>query len=259
MTIETSQQEEALAQQSAKAASKAYAAQSRQAVEEKLILDHLPLVRHVLQKVMAHLPRRAEQDDLLSAGTLGLVKAARNFDPTRDVEFKTYAYIRIRGEILDELRSKAVVSPAVHNSIRKVKDAWWRFQADHGYAPGNEELAAKLGMTEKELCKIFEEARTQRFLSIHGLTEDGPALEGILPADKTPSPGAQLEQSELAGQLAKAIESLPEKERLVVLLYYERDLTMREAAEVLSLTESRVSQLHASALFKLTMQMRAKA
>jgi len=191
-------------------ASKVYARQSRETLEQRWILDHLPLVRHVVSRVTSCLSCGGDVEDLISAGTLGLVKAARAFDPTRHSEFKTYAYIRIRGAVLDELRGRSFV-PA---------------------------------------------ARKQNFMSIHGLDDDAPVLGTFLPPDGQEAPDAQAERRELLDSLAAAIRQLPRRDRLVLLLYYERDLTMKETAEVLGITESRVSQIHASALFKLSMKLR---
>ncbi len=177
----------------------AYAEQSRALFEEKLIVDHLPMVRHIVQKVTAHLPWKPELEDLISAGTLGLVRAARHFDCSRQVAFSTYAYIRIRGAVIDELRQRSFVSSEAHGRIRTIRTAYEEHLAAGGRPPTDEELIQAL---------------------------------------------------------SAAIQELPEKERLTILLYYERDLTMKEAGEVLKVSESRVSQLHASALFKLSMELR---
>jgi RNA polymerase sigma factor for flagellar operon FliA len=239
-------------------ANEAYAQQSRQALEEKLILDHLPLVRHIVQKVAGHLAGKVELEDLVSAGTVGLVKAARAYNPNMDAEFKTYAYIRIRGAVIDELRGRSFVPPAVHNQIHRAGEAYVRFATQKGRPPGDEELAAELGVSVGQLYRTLEEARKQHFLSIHGLTEDAPSLGSFIPADGGPSPVAEAERKELLTRLAEAIRELPERDRLILLLYYERDLTMKETAAVLEITESRVSQVHASALFKLGMKLRSE-
>lgn len=238
-------------------ANEAYARQSREALEEKLILDHLPLVRHIVNKVAGHLSRRPDLEDLISAGTLGLVKAARAYDSGRDAEFKTYAYIRVRGAVIDELRGRSFVPSTVYTQIHKIEEAYQRLAAETGQAPADERLAAELGVSVGQLYRTLEEARKQHFLSIHGLSEDGPALGPFIPADGSPSPEAQAERNELLTRLAEAIRELPARDRTILLLYYERDLTMKETAKVLSVTESRVSQLHASALFKLAMKLRS--
>jgi RNA polymerase sigma factor for flagellar operon FliA len=232
-----------------------YARESRSAQEEKWILDHLPLVKHLVQKVMSHARGKAEYEDLISAGTVGLVKAAKSFDPNREVEFKTYAYIRIRGAIIDELRHASFVPSNVHHDIRRIEEAYRNLAARTGQPPDDERLARTVRMPLDKLYKTLEEGRHQHFLSIHGLSEEKSSLENLVPPDRGLSPDQQVERKEMLQALTQAILELPERDRQVLLLYYERDLTMKEAAEVLGVTESRVSQLHASALFKLSMKL----
>jgi RNA polymerase sigma factor for flagellar operon FliA len=233
----------------------AYARQSNEATQEKLILGYLPLVRHIVQKICAH-ASNMDVEDLISAGTLGLVQAARGFDPNKDAEFKTYAYIRIRGAVIDELRGRSFLPVTVHKQIREIQAAYQRVATQKGSPPEDEELAAELGISLEQLYRTLEEARRRHFLSIHGLTDDQPALGTFLPATSSPSPDAQAERKELLQRLGKAIQELQQRDRIILLLYYERDLTMKETAQVLNITESRVSQLHASALFKLSMKLR---
>jgi len=238
-------------------ASDTYARHSREALEEKWILDNLPLVRHIVEKVAGNLSHGVDREDLISAGTLGLVKAARAFDPGREAEFRTYAYIRIRGAVTDELRGRSFVPSNVVSQIRAVRKAYHRYVDAHGEAPSDEQLAAEVGISTARLYRVLQEARKQSFLSIHGLSEERPALGGLVPRDPSPDPYRQLERKEMLERLARSLEELPERDRLILLLYYERDLTMNEISKVLEITESRVSQLHASALFKLSMKLRA--
>jgi len=241
-------------------ATETYASGSRDAREQEWIVSHLPLVRHVVQKITANLSRGADADDLISAGTLGLVKAARAFDPAKHAEFKTYAYIRIRGAILDELRGRSFAPPQVRRTIRQVREAYQAFVSENGRPPDDQELAARAGLAIEKLYLSLEDARRQHFLSIHSLADDErPALDALLPADETDSPEPQAERNELLERLALAIREMPERDRTLILLYYERDLTMKEAAEVLGVTESRVSQMHAAALFRLSMKLRSDA
>lgn len=240
-------------------AAEAYTTQARQALQDQWILDHLPLVRHIVQKIAANVTRGIDLDDLMSAGTLGLVKAAKAYDPSKHAEFKTYAYIRIRGAILDELRTRGIVSPPVSRGLRKIREAHQAFLSEHGRPPDDEELADRAGLAIDRFYQVLEDARRQHFLSIHGLGDDKPALGAILPADADAGPERQAEKNELVAKLAKAIKELPERDRTLVLLYYERDLTMKEVAEVLGVTESRVSQMHAAALFRLSMKLRSNS
>jgi RNA polymerase sigma factor for flagellar operon FliA len=237
-------------------ATEAYATQSRETHEQEWILANLPLVHHVVQKIASNLPRKIEYDELVSAGTLGLVKAAKAYDPGRHAEFSTYAYIRIRGAVFDELRGRTFAPPGVNRTMRKVREAYGTLVALHGRPPEDEELATHLGLTMERLYQVLEDARRQHFLSIHGLAEDRPALGALLAADENESPEPQAERQELLRRLTEAIQDLPKRDRDLVLLYYERDLTMKEVAQVLGVTESRVSQMHAAALFRLSMKLR---
>jgi RNA polymerase sigma factor for flagellar operon FliA len=236
-------------------AMQAYAVQSRALLEERWILDHMPLVKHIVNKVMVHTRGKADTEDLVSAGTVGLVKAARSFDPAREVEFKTYAYIRIRGAIIDELRRNSFVPSNVHQDLRHIEESYRRLSAKTGRPPSDEQLARETKLPLEKLYKTLQEGRCRHFLSIHGLSEDKSPLQGLVPPDQEPRPDQQAEQKEMLQVLTDALMDLSERDRHVLLLYYDRDLTMKETAEVLGVTESRVSQLHASALFKLSMKL----
>jgi len=232
----------------------AYAMQSRESRQEQWILEYLPMVHHIVQKLRVHLPDRADVEDLVSAGTLGLVKAARAYDPAHNAEFKTYAYIRIRGSVIDELRRRSFVPQNVHKQVRQIQHAWQQLSNESGGPPSDEALAERAGISLRQLYRTLEEARRLQFLSIHGLGEPG-AEAPLTPVDQCPSPVDQASRQETIARLAQAMTELPQRDRMVLILYYERDLTMKEAAEVLGVTESRVSQMHASALFKLAMKL----
>ena len=243
-------------------ASQVYASQSRDALDEQRIIQHLPLVRHIVRKIMEPLSagpagrNSMDVEDLMSAGALGLVKAAKAFDPTRQAEFKTYAYIRIRGAVIDELRGRSFVPSAVFGQLKRIQAAHQKMASARGRPPSDAELAAEVGISEEQLYRTLQEARRTHFLSIHGLTEDQPTLGRLVPASRDPSPDVAAERREMSRRLAQAMMEMPKRDRMVLLLYYDRDLTMKEAARVLGITESRVSQLHASALFKLSMELR---
>ena len=237
-------------------ASAAYGTQSRQALEEQWILQYLPLVRHIVQKISDSLSQKVDVEDLISAGTLGLVKAARAYDSGRDTEFKTYAYIRVRGAVIDELRGRSFIPSTMFGQLRRIEAAHQRLTNLMGRPPDDAELAAEVGISPAQLYRAFKEARRRHFLSIHGLTDDESALDSLVPQDNGPGPDVVAERRELAQRLAQAIRALPDRHRKILLLYYERDLTMKETAKVLGITESRVSQLHARALFELSMALK---
>ncbi len=236
-----------------------YARTSRSGLEEQWILAHLPMVKRLVHKMAAHLVPRHELDDLISCGTLGLVNAARAFDPSHDASFKTYAYIRIRGAILDELRTRSFTPSTVLKQIILVRGAYRRLIDVRGNPPGDEDLAAEVGVSLEQLYRTLAEARRQHFLCIHGLSDEEPALDGLSPLDKGPSPDQELQRKETLAALATAITKLSQRERHVLLMYYREELNMKEIAEVLKVTESRVSQIHSSALFKLSMTLQDDA
>ena len=237
-------------------ASQAYASQSREGLEERWILDNLPMVPHIVRKIVPYLSRDAvNMEDFISAGTIGLVKAARTFDPDKNAVFKTYAHIRVRGAIIDELRSRSFVPAPVYNQIKHIEATYRRLCDQRETPPSDAELAETAGMSQKQLYRTLQEARKQTFLSIHGLTNEVSGLEVLGLTDPAPGPDAQAERKELLTRLSKAIQKLPKNDRLIMLLYYERDLTMREIAKTLAISEPRVSQLHASALFKLSINL----
>jgi RNA polymerase sigma factor for flagellar operon FliA len=238
-------------------AAEVYTTQSRETREQEWVLAHLPLVRHIVQKIAGHMGRRADLDDLISAGTLGLVKAARAFDSTKHVEFSTYAYIRIRGAVIDELRGRSFTTPDTNRYIRLVRKAYQTFLAVNGRPPTDEELAAQAEIPIEKLYRTFEDSRRRHFLSFNGLSDDQPSIGAMLPADEATSPEPMAEQRELVSRMADAIQELSERDRTIILLYYDKDLTMKEIAETLGITESRVSQVHAAALFRLGMKLRS--
>ena len=229
--------------------------ESRKSMEEQWILTHIPLVKHLVQKVVGNVGRGTDREDLISAGTLGLVKAAQSFDPSREVAFKTYAYIRIRGSIIDELRGRSFVPSTVHHQIQTIQETYRNIVASNGAPPSDEELAAAVKLPLEKMYRILEEARRQNFMSIHGLSDDKPVIRNLVPQVRELGPDKQAERNEMLKVLSQAITEIPKRDRYILLLYYERDLTMKEIAEVLGVTESRVSQLHASALFKLSMKL----
>ncbi len=197
------------------------------------------------------------RDDLISAGTIGLVKAARDFDTSKDVEFKTYAYIRVRGAVIDELREWSFTPTSLRKKFILAQRKMREMTEQLGQMPTDEQLADELGMTTEKMYQMFENARARHFLSIHGVDEDTAALgESLMATDDSSEPVRKLERLELRKHLGEAIAELPQRQRRIILLYYHKELTMKEIALTLDITESRVSQLHASALFKLAGKLR---
>ena len=238
---------------------RAYSGQKRSAkggVENEQIAELLPMVHKVVRQVVTYLKPPLSFEDMVSAGAVGLVKAARDFDPSRHAEFKTYAYIRIKGAILDELRGSSLLPANLNKRIQGARQLSQKILEQTGKTPTDAELAEKLGITIDELNETFENARTQHFISLDGFGEDLPAMGSLLAAANTSAPDEQIERAELIDKLAEAIQQLSKRRRQLILLYYQQHLTMKQIAEIFEITESRVSQLHASALFNLSVKLR---
>jgi RNA polymerase sigma factor for flagellar operon FliA len=235
---------------------RAYGGNKSRPISNKQIVELLDLVPKIAKRTVTYLKPPLAFEDLVAAGTVGLVKAAKDYDPSHQAEFKTYAYIRIRGAILDELKKWNFGPLDSEKQIATVFETAKNFKEQVGTQPSDEQLAKELGIDTAKLYQIFEKARAKQFLSLHSITEDSSALHEVLTYRDSRTPAEQTEQAELAEKLAQAIQQLPEKKRQVILLYYQQELTMKEIAEVLDITESRVSQIHAAALFNLSVKLR---
>lgn len=227
-----------------------YSQIAEQTRRHELIESHLGLVRHILGKLVAQLPPGVDVENLESAGVLGLVEAANKFDPERGIRFETYAYTRIRGAVLDELRRNCPLPQHVLEKIAKVR------KAGESLAPGAtvDEVASASGLSRDEVADCLTAMRMTRMTSWEA---SGDPLDGRI-ADRAEPPDALAEQAEQKRLLADAIEALPERERLVVTLYYMEDLRLREIGELLKLSESRVSRLLSAAQFALREYIRAR-
>jgi RNA polymerase sigma factor FliA len=225
-------------------------------LRDRLIVTYAPLVKYVAGRLGSGLPAHVDDEDLVSYGLLGLIGAIERFDPDRGIKFETYALGRIKGAIIDELRSLDWVPRSVRSRAREIERSIAELEAKLGRAPTDEEIAAKLGVTEEDLDEdLLEISRT----SIAALDElwtvssggDQIALIDTIEDPAGPSPTTSLDETELREAMADAIARLPEREKLVVTLYYYEELTLREIGEVLGVTESRVSQLHTKAILRL--------
>ncbi len=227
--------------------------------DDEQIVQFLPMVHKIAHRVAAYLKPPLSFEDLVSAGTVGLIRAARDFDTSHQAEFKTYAYIRIKGAILDELRSLSLLPANVNKQVRNARQLCQKITEQTGTAPTDDELAEKLGITVEEVYELFENARVQHFISIDGLMEECAAPGDFLVTRNgrgTATPDEQLEQAELIDKLSESIQQLGKRRRQIILLYYQQHLTMKQIADLFKITESRVSQLHASALFSLSVKLR---
>jgi len=238
------------------AARRAYAGQKKQSLDNDYIAELLPLVRKVVQRVVTYLKPPLSYEDLVSAGTVGLIKAARDYDPSHQAEFKTYAYIRIRGAVLDELRSWSFLPANINKQIRRAMQVSSQITEQTGLTPTDAELAEKLQIPLDKLYETFEGARAKHFVSIDNSPDDSPALGQLLAAANAITPHEHLEKNELINKLTEAIRHLNQRQRQIILLYYQQQLTMKQIADVLNISEPRVSQLHASAVFNLSVKLR---
>jgi RNA polymerase sigma factor FliA len=228
-----------------------------QATRDRLILTYAPLVKYVAGRLGSGLPAHVDEGDLVSYGLLGLIGAIERFDPTRDIKFETYAVSRIKGAIIDELRALDWVPRSVRSRARDIERAIAELESKLGRAPDDEEIAAKVGITTGELEASLTEisrssiAALDELWTMSGEGGDQVSLLDTIEDIDGPDPQDALAQTELREALGEAIARLPEREKLVVTLYYYEELTLREIGEVLGVTESRVSQLHTKAVLRL--------
>jgi len=237
------------------AAMRAYNGHKHRSIGDEEIVQLLPMVRKIARRAVSYIKPPLSFEDLVSAGTVGLLKAARDFDASLQVEFKTYAYIRIKGAVLDELRRASLLPSGVSRQIKTARELCRQIREQTGSAPTDDELAEKMEISTEDVSDLFENARAQHFVSIDTIDQEQPALGNLLACADTPSPDSHLERGELIEHLTKAMQELDERRLQIIILYYQQHLTMKQIAEVLEITESRVSQLHASALFSLSTRL----
>lgn len=225
---------------------------------ERLILQYAPLVKYLIGRMAISLPSTLDSEDLVSYGVVGLIDAVERYDPSRGVKFETYAIPRIRGSILDALRHMDLVPRSARARAKEVQNAMVRLERELGRPPEDEEMARALGLDVPALHRAMEEA-TCCVVSLDGLLDDLDDDDGRRhaqePADADVDLSRDLEEQELRQEIAGAIRRLPERERLLITLYYYEELTMKEIAAVLGVTESRVCQLHTRAVMLLRTYM----
>lgn len=217
---------------------------------DDLVTRHVDLVKRIAQHLIARLPSSVDIDDLMQSGMVGLLEAANNFDPTRGASFETYAGIRIRGSMLDDIRKHDWTPRSVHHKYRQVAEAINAIESELGRAATSEEVAARLGISVDEYHKVLADSASSRLFSLEE-TLDEPSIHRSPPKSSTATPEQELYKTQFRGKLAKEIEQLPERERLVLSLYYEREMNLKEIGQVLDVTESRVCQIHGQAMVRL--------
>jgi RNA polymerase sigma factor for flagellar operon FliA len=217
--------------------------------ETQLVQRHSDLVRRIAYHLMARLPPSVDAGDLIQAGLIGLLEAARNFSGAHGASFETYAGIRIRGAMLDELRRGDWAPRSLHRRQREISAAMHAIEQETGREARDGEVAGRLGIELEEYYRSLQDAAQCRVLSMSPRGgEDDSDLDA---PDGSAGPQQELEHSEFQEELAEAIRNLPERERLVLSLYYEQELNLREIGAVLDVSESRVCQIHGQALLRL--------
>jgi RNA polymerase sigma factor for flagellar operon FliA len=216
---------------------------------DRLVLEHLPLVKHVIGRLIGDLPPGVDRENLESAGVLGLVEAATKFDPTRTVQFNTFAFPRIRGAVFDEMRRNSPFPQQVLERIAIVRRACRDLPAPITVA----DLTRETGLSEDVVAGTLAAMRLSRMISW-----DEAMQSETFGAAPTDPPDAEIERQEQLGVLTEGIESLPERQQLLLTLYYRDDLRLKEISAVVGLSESRISRLLAAALFELREYLRAR-
>jgi RNA polymerase sigma factor for flagellar operon FliA len=230
--------------------------------EEASILDHLPLVKWIAYRLAVRLPHNLEVQDLISAGTLGLLQALRDFDPSRKNRFETYASIRIRGAMLDAIREQDWAPRSFRDRYKRYVHSIHALEKRLGRPPEDDEIRKELGLTLDQYHEFLARARPLSFLSLEDLHLSQKVLEEV-PSKacqvRSVDPAVAAEVQEVRELLAEAIESLPEREQRIIQLYYFEELNLKEIGKVLGIGESRVCQLQAQALMRLKGRLRKEA
>jgi len=224
-------------------------------VKDEIIIEYAPLVKYIAQKIASRLPSNIELDDLISCGVIGLMDAIQKFDPSRDNKFKTYAEFRVRGAILDELRAQDWVPRSVREKSKMVEKAYAKLESEFGRPATDEEMCKELNCTQDEFHDLLNKAKSVSLLNIDDSASfnrgDKKLMAGLMEDSRSNNPFSAVSYKNSRDKIKEGIMALPEKQRLVLSLYYYEDLNLKEIGQVLDVTESRVSQLHTQAIMKL--------
>lgn len=233
-----------------------YASKPTAETREKIILEYAPLVKLVAGRLSMYLGYNVEYDDLVGYGVFGLIDAIDKFDPNKEVKFETYASLRIRGAILDQIRKMDWIPRTVRQRQKKITEAIKEIEATTGRTATDEEVAKAIGISAEEYDEWQSQMKVTNVVSLDEFVEQGSDISdnrGL--SSKQATPEEAIEQDELKQKLAEALKELTEKEQKVVLLYYYEDLTLKEISNIMEVSESRVSQLHTKALAKMKVKL----
>ncbi len=230
---------------------------------ESLILENLPLVKYIVDKMSVYLPPSIEKEDLIEAGIMGLIDAVDKYDPDRNCKFSTYARFRIKGAILDELRSLDIIPKSMRQKSKQIEEVHNKLENKLGRSPTDKEMADELGITEEKYNKLLFGLRSafiinfDDFKSLKVNDEDQDGFEALLESNE-PYPDENVLLKEVSDILAEEIEKLPERAKLVITLYYYEEMTITEIAKILNLAKSTVSEIHTKTLIKLRARLKKK-
>lgn len=226
-------------------------------LREQLIIEYSQLVKLVAGRLSMYLGHNVEYEDLVSYGIFGLIDAIDKFDLAKNVKFETYASLRIRGAILDQIRMMDWIPRTVRQRQRKMDEAIKAIEMRTGRTATDEELAFELGLSDEELCSWQSQMKVTNVISLNEFEENGPepVVENSAGQSHFSQPEEVVEEAELKEMLVASLELLTEKERKVIELYYYEELTLKEISRILEVSESRVSQLHTKALLKMRKKM----
>ncbi len=231
-------------------------------LKEQVVLEHAPLIRYIVNRIAVRLPSHIDLDDLHNTGVIGLMDAIEKYDPEKNCKFKTYAEFRIKGAILDQLRSLDWVPRSVRQKSRKLEKAYGEVEQRLGRQASEEEVADSLGLQIDKFHDLLNQVRGISLVNleeIRGTNSDGDragTFADIIEDVTAENPFASLKTLETKHVIADTVSTLPEKERLVISLYYYEDLNMKEIGNILGITESRVCQIHTKAGMRLRQKLK---
>ncbi len=228
----------------------AYAAVEKNSVDER-VREHATLVKRIAHHLMGRLPDSVQLNDLIQAGMIGLLEAARKYDGDKGASFETYAGIRIRGAMLDEMRRGDWAPRSVHRNTRRISDAIHEIESEKGRDAEDSEVAERLGMSTDEYHGVLRDSASCRLFSYEEMLENNDSAVDAMMDDDNDDPSHGVERGAFQRQLADAIKELPEREQLVLALYYDEELNLKEIGAVLGVSESRVCQIHSQAAHRL--------
>lgn len=223
------------------------------AVREQLILEYADLIKYVAGRLSIYFGSNVEYDDLIGYGVFGLIDAIEKFDPSKKVKFETYASLRIRGSIIDSIREQDWAPRSLRKKSKDLEKAWFELENQLGHAATDQQVAQHMGISIDELNKLVQEMNMSQMVSLDDYLEQN-SESGLDLSDSTSvdmQPERRMEGVEVREILSDAIEKLPEKEKLVVSLYYYEELTLKEISAIMKVSESRISQLHTKAILRM--------